>query len=143
MEKKHTNNLVLLIVALVVVGGGAFYGGMQYNQHKMTANRTGRFQGAEGLGMVNRTTSGGSFSSGEILSRDDKSITIKLPDGGSKLVFVSDSTEISKFAAGTIADLIVGQQVSTNGSANTDGSINATSVQLRPNLPATTESVNK
>ena len=148
-NKKSMKNLILLIGALVVIGGGAFYGGMQYDRSKISAGRAGRFQGINGAGISNRTTGGGNFTSGEILSKDDKSITIKLPDGGSKIVFMSSSTQITKSAAGTLGDLTLGLQVSANGTANTDGSINAESVQIRPNLPAaadaakTTNSANK
>lgn len=143
MEKKSSKNLILLIGALIVIGGGAFYGGMQYSRYKVMAGRTARFQGMGGTQGIANRTNGGSFTNGEILSKDDKSITIKLPDGGSKLVFVSDSTQVMKSTTGTPDDLAVGQQISANGTANTDGSINAQSVQIRPNVPASTGSSNK
>lgn len=76
------------------------------------------------------------FLNGEIIAKDDKSITIKIQgDSGSKIVFFSDKTEVSKFASGSLSDLQVGQTVFINGTANTDGNVTAQTVQLRPAAP--------
>ena len=70
--------------------------------------------------------------SGDIISKDAMSITVKLRDGGSKIVFFSDTTEISRFASGSASDLLVGKSVMVNGKTNDDGSVTAQSIQLRP-----------
>ncbi|MBU1612868.1 hypothetical protein KKC87_00335 [Patescibacteria group bacterium] len=75
---------------------------------------------------------GGGFVSGEIIGRDDKSLTLKLTDGGSKIVFFADSTEIGIFEKGEIADLENGKAVTVSGSPNEDGSVIAQSIQIRP-----------
>lgn len=72
---------------------------------------------------------------GEITSKDDKSMTVKLPDGGSRIVFFSDSTAITKSADGTLADLIIGESILINGNQSSDGSIIAQLIQLRPTVP--------
>jgi hypothetical protein len=137
--------LPIFIAILILVGAGAFYGGMKYAGSKKTSG--GNFPGFENFkqgdgqqrfGQMNgagRTGNGQNFLSGEILSKDDKSITVKLPDGGSKIIFFSDSTEITKSAQGTAEDLTVGENVFANGQANTDGSITAKTIQLRPATP--------
>lgn len=136
---------VAAIVA-VVVGGGAFYGGMKYAEGK---SPRGRFQ--QGLGAnagdafgqdhgggprgQGGQRSGGGFASGEIISKDDKSITVKMRDGGSKIIFYSDTTEVGKFVNAMVADLEVGKNVTVNGTANQDGSLTAQSIQIRPVTP--------
>lgn len=147
-------NKIIVAVSLIVVGGGCFYGGMKYDQHKNSAsaslaNFSGRGNfgnmtdeqrqqmaqrfGADGAaasgGQRVRATGGG--IAGEIISKDEQSITIKLPDGGSKIIFYSDSTKITKFSDGSKDDLSVGASISANGSANSDGSISAQNVQVR------------
>lgn len=130
------NKNILVVIALVAVGAGSFYGGMQYGKKANGGDDRGaRFAqfggGRGGRGGVGAPANGG-FVAGEILSKDDKSITIKLRDGGSKIVFVSGSTQVMSSVAGTVKDLKVGDQVTTMGTANSDGSVNAQSIQIRP-----------
>ncbi len=72
--------------------------------------------------------------SGEILSVDEKSLTVKLRDGGSRIVFFSANTPVMRMASGTPADLAIGSNVMVLGTTNPDGSVTATSLQLRPEL---------
>lgn len=129
-------NIIILIIAIIVAGGGGFFGGMQYQ--KMTGTKVAT-TGGQGFnrgnftGSVNsqRARNGAGFTAGSILSKnDDTSFTVKLAAGGSEIVFLSASSKIMKSATGTVADLIPGAQVVISGTANTDGSITATSVQL-------------
>src|SRR3989344_5196044 len=145
--------LLVAVAVAVLVGGSAFYGGMKYAQarrgvnfanltpeqrQQFTANAGAGFRG--GAGQDGRLPAGrqgmmGGFISGEIISKDDKSITIKMRDGGSKIVFYSNTTGVEKFVDGTANDLEIGKNVSANGTTNQDGSITAQSIQLRPNMP--------
>ncbi len=131
-------NFIIIIAITALVGTGGFLGGMKYAQtgDLTSEERQQKFQemgmadiGA-GAGRVSNRTSAG-FASGEIISKDEQSITIKLPDGGSKIIFYSDSTEISKFVNGVSDDLEIGSSVTINGKTNQDGSITAQSIQLR------------
>jgi len=131
--------IILIIIGIaIVVGCGAFYGGMKYAQSKTQGNFQQRIQqmGTAGIGLRggNSGGSGGGsgFTSGEIINKDEKSITVKLRDGGSKIIFYSDTTEVDKFATGTPSDLEIGKTVSVTGKTNDDGSITAQSIQLRP-----------
>jgi len=127
--------LPLILIVIIGVGVGAFYGGMKYAESKALSDRQQRMQqfGANfggfrlGLGSGQR----GGFTAGEIIAKDDKSVTVKLQNGGSKIVFLSDSTEITKSAAGALSDLEVGKNIIVNGTANSDGSITAQTIQLR------------
>ncbi|MBU4298514.1 hypothetical protein KJ636_00515 [Patescibacteria group bacterium] len=144
--------LLTTLVIAIVVGGGAFYGGMKYAESTrpnfVRPNLGGQELGANTGDFRNRTGGqqmGGS-ASGEIIAEDDKSVTIKLrarpnfagqnlggQDGGSRIVFFSDSTEITKSVSGTQNDLEIGKSVVINGKPNQDGSITAESIQLRSN----------
>ncbi len=125
------------IVALLIVGGGSFYGGMQYGKNSVPPNQSRggqQFGGGARRGMGGRA--GGQFISGEILNKDDKSVTIKLQDGGSKIVFLSSSTTIGKATNGSLSDLTTGAFISVGGSQNNDGSVTAQTIQIRPAPPA-------
>lgn len=141
------NKLITIgLVVAVVVGGGAFFGGMKYAESKsprdqfsrqgLGANVGGAFgqdHGGEGAGRQFGGQRGGGFTAGEIISKDDKSVTIKVQDGGSKIIFLSDSTGVTKSSEGTLSDLEIGKNITVNGTANSDGSITAQSIQMRPN----------
>src|SRR3989338_8495548 len=110
----------------------------QQRLQELGAN-AGSFRGGAGSGQ----RGGGGFTAGEIIAKDDpegeqapygasKSVTVKLQNGGSKIVFLSDSTEITKSVAGALSDLEVGNNITVNGTANSDGSVTAKSIQLRP-----------
>ncbi len=130
--------LIVAVIVAVLVGGTAFYSGTRYTQSKTSQ---GLFQGSlqnsrnpvqEG-GFRNRGgNNGAGFIMGDIITKDNKSITVKLQDGGSKIVFYSEATKISKFVNGVASDLAVGETVVANGQVNSDGSITGDTIQLRP-----------
>jgi hypothetical protein len=127
-----------IVLALVIVGGGAFYGGMQYDKSQQPARptRSGNFGGAAGQGLGGRGgQNGGGFTTGQVVSKDDKSVTVQMRDGSSKVVFFSTSTTIGKMSSGSPSDLTVGSNVMVTGSTNADGSVAANSIQLRPAMP--------
>jgi hypothetical protein len=137
--------LPVFIAIVIIVGGGAFYGGMKYGESKGSPTARNGFPDfgkalpsdgqrfSEGASAPGRGA-GANFTSGEIISVDDKSLTIKLPDGGSKIIFFSDSTKITKMTEGSQEDLKIGETVTASGTANDDGSIAAGVIQLRSAL---------
>lgn len=70
--------------------------------------------------------------SGEIINSDDQSITVKTNDGSSKLIFLSDNTEINEATKAAVSDLEIGKQVAVFGTENPDGSITGQNIQLNP-----------
>lgn len=134
------NHKIIFGVIIVLVAGGAFYAGTKYasaDRNNMRANFTRGMQTGGGAALSGQKGMRlGGMIGGEILSKDDKSITIKTPNGGSRLVFLSGTTEVSKSVTGTLEDLSVGAQVSVQGTDNSDGSVTAKSVQIRSALPA-------
>ncbi|MDD4901219.1 MAG: DUF5666 domain-containing protein [Patescibacteria group bacterium] len=142
------NNKMLIgfIIALVIVGGGAFYGGMLYGKSQKSGLRNfsgplgqagfGQAANGNGPGRNGANRMGGGLINGQIIAADDKSITVKLTDGGSKIILLSGETQISRFAAGSAVDLTVGQAVMASGTTNSDGSVTAKMIQLRPAAPS-------
>jgi len=142
--------LPIFIAIVIIVGGGSFYGGMKYAESKksaagarngfanfgnLTPDQQQRFGQVGGTGRTGARLGGANVTSGEIISADDKSVTVKLPDGGSKIIFFSESTKITKSVDGSVADLTAGETIMANGTANQDGSITAETIQLRPIVP--------
>lgn len=119
-----------MVVVALVVGGLGFFGGIRYTQAKRTAQVASARTGAGFAGR--RGGSGGGFTGGQIISKDDKSITIKTNNGGSMIVFVSPSTQIAKSVSGALTDLATGQNVTVTGTTNSDSSLTAQMVQIRP-----------
>jgi hypothetical protein len=132
---------IIAAAAVVILMAASFWGGTLYAKQGTSAR--GNFgQFGMGNGTFMRTGAGGfstmggrasgSVTSGEVLSQDGSSITLKLMDGGTKIVLLSASTTVSKTSAGSVGDLSPGTSVFVMGTQNSDGSITAQSVQLRP-----------
>lgn len=156
--------LPIIIVVIILVGASAFYSGMKYQQSQSTGSKAqGNFQNFRNLTPEQRqqmieqgganlpggSTAGrtgnrtaGNLARGEIIAKDDKSITIKLggQDGGSKIIFFSDATKITKSAEGLSSDLEIGKTVMVGGQQNSDGSMTAETIQLNSLTPSTQSS---
>lgn len=126
-------NIVILIVAILVSGGAGFFGGMQYQKNSVKAQFSNNFF-ANGSQQKASATSGDStasdVSSGQILSKTDSNLTIKLPGGGSQIIFIATSSKIMESATTTIDKLNVGQNIMVIGKSNIDGNITAKTVQI-------------
>lgn len=122
-----TTYLIIFAILLVLVGGGAFFAGMKFQQNQRGQFARGGLSGALGQRFVNGSNRP---VSGQIISSDDKSITVKLMNGSSKIVLISSTTAINKSAKGTTDDLTSGQNVLVIGTTNSDGSITASNIQL-------------
>jgi hypothetical protein len=123
------NNYVITIILVIVFAVAGFYGGMKYQQSQRGVIRNGR-TGEIGIG---GTGNRGGFRpvAGEIISADDKSITVKLQDDSSKIILINTKTVINKAQTVDKSELKVGEKVSVFGSENTDGSVTAQNVQVR------------
>lgn len=132
-----------MIILAVVLAGAGFFGGMSYQKSKQssfmgfapgeTGNRQmmrGGFQ--NGMGGGNRNIF--RATTGDIIASDDKSITVKLADGSSKIVLLSDKTDVYKTDKSQKSDLKVGDKVMVTGNDNSDGSQTAQTVQINPLL---------
>lgn len=131
--------IVGAVIAVVLVGAG-FGGGYAFAKSQNPA-RDGfaagaNFQGgqfaARGAVGASSMRGGGNFIAGEILSKDASGVTIKMQDGSTKIILIGSSAQINKNAVGNMDDLAAGTNVTITGTTNSDGSVTAQAVQIRP-----------
>jgi hypothetical protein len=132
MQKK----IIGAVLFVVIVAGGAFYAGTvygkgggrsmgQFGPTNVAFNGNGQFRGGTGA-------RGSGLTAGDIISKDASGVTIKMQDGSTKIIVLAPSTTITKSAAGTLEDLTVGTSVAITGTTNSDSSVTAQMVQIRP-----------
>jgi uncharacterized protein YneF (UPF0154 family) len=134
-------NLILILIVLIIVGAGGFFGGMKYGQSQALKNLTPEkmreiFQQRGGQlftqNQGQKQRAGQNFVLGQVISKDEKSLTIKLADGSTKIIFLSPSTQITKATEGSIEDIEIGKEISVTGTQNEDGSLTARTIQISP-----------
>lgn len=101
---------------------GRMFGGQK---HRNEFENTDAHRSASRSGIVR----GGSIV-GEVLAKDDTSITIKTPDGSSIVVFYGESTAVGTLSKAHKEDIATEQKVRVIGAENTDGSIAAQSIHI-------------
>lgn len=128
-------NLIITIILVIVVGAGAFYGGMRYGQTRRLGNFAQFAGGRNGNPNGQRNgTANVNFRpvSGTILSTGDSSLTVKMSDGSSKIIILSDQTVVNKTATASKTDIKQGDTVAVIGQTNSDGSVTAQTIDLNP-----------
>lgn len=147
-NNKKMAAMILIAVLICVVG---FLGGMHYQKGKIPQrgqaaisgnfgdrpeNRPGMYdQENNKRGMLGNSNGQDARPMvGSIIAADDKSITVQMQDGSSKIVLFSASMSVNKAAEAATADLKVGETVRVFGSTNSDGSVSAQNIQLNPDM---------
>ncbi len=140
--KNMNNKLILpLVIIALLFGGAGFFGGMKYAQSKTSSNASGQFAAMRAGGAAGGTRTGagvqfrganGGMTSGEVVTSDANGLTVKLSDGSSKNVYYASSTTIGKMAEGSKDDISQGTSIVVTGASNSDGSITANTIQIRP-----------
>jgi hypothetical protein len=133
------NTRIIIPIVLLVLGLGAgFFGGYEYRNYALRrsiqnfGNGTGAQRFIGNRNGQNVAGARGSEVSGTILSMDSNSITVKLPNGSTKIVLYSSNTTYSNTVSATQSDLKVGEGVAVFGTNNSDGSVTATNIQINP-----------
>ena len=126
--------IVVAIVLIVVAAAGGFFGGTMYQK-----NQTPTFSSAAGRGnFAARFGQGGQNAAafrpvrGQVLNMDTNSLTVKMSDGSTKLVVLSASTAFMQSTKAALSDVKTGDTVNVVGTANSDGSVTATDIQINP-----------
>ena len=134
--------VVPVVIASLVFAGVGFFGGMQFQKSKGISFRDGQgnfmMAGSQRGGGPNGGQGGQRMMgqgmrpvTGEIISSDENSITVKMEDGSSKIVLISGTTTINKTDPGSKGDLSVGTKVGVFGADN-NGAVTAQSIQINP-----------
>lgn len=136
---------IMRVVAGLLLMGASFFAGVQYQSSiqsngSRSTNQTGMRQ--QGTGQQRNFAQGGAQNgpqvggmvTGEVIALESQSMTIKMTDGGSKIVIVAGSTSYQKNLAGSLTDVVVGGKVTIIGTANSDGSVTAKTVMLGDTL---------
>lgn len=124
------NNFILFIIVIVVISFGlGFFGGVTYQKSKQPigfSDQLRRFNQRQRnqLFLVRRPING------EIIKKDKDSLTIKLKDNSTKIVFFTEKTKVFKLTEVSIDDLKEKEKVFINGQENDDGSITAENIQI-------------
>lgn len=136
--KKYKVHIIWAIVAVVALIGGVFWG------KSMAASSTSGFAGRTGSGRFafsSSTTGGfagrggagaaGGFTVGQVTGFGSDSFTLQLANGNSENVFYSSSTQVIVPQAASISSVASGSMVMVIGTQNSDGSMTATTIQVR------------
>jgi len=120
--------LIAAVLAAVLAGALGFFGGVTYQKSQATS-----FGGAgfAGRGNFPRGAGGANVATGTVIAQDASSITVKGGDGGSKTIFFSATTSVSKQQVLKPTDIKVGDEIGAFGQA-ANGGITATMIQIIP-----------
>lgn len=137
--KKNSQSIIIAVLVIIIVASASFFGGMKYQQSKIGSKRFGMGQFAANgqnmrfSGRNNGARAGfGGIVAGDVVGVDANSITVKLSDGSSKIVNLTNSTTYTKTDTASKADVTTGTKVAVIGAKNSDGSVTATSIELNP-----------
>ncbi len=118
---------MVLVIAVAI----SFFAGMQYQKSQ---NR-GQFNMRQGNSQINSNRQMIRGVSGEVLNVNDKTMTVKLNDGSSKIVMFLSNTSVSQATSSAVSNIKTGEQVMVFGANNSDGSVNAQTIQINPIRP--------
>ncbi len=135
--KKYKLHIIWAIVTAIALGGGFFWGKSIVASTAINRTGTGRFAfasstsggfaGRAGLG----AGAGGGFAVGQVASIDSNSLMLQLPNGNSENVYYSSSTQVIIPQPSSISKIKSGTMVMIGGTQNIDGSMTATTIQVR------------
>lgn len=148
MVMKNQNIIIACVITAFIAGGVGFVahgkiqdryqgtGRMGDNNARqfMMDNRDddeqgrGKFNKGDGQGMMGR----GPAQTGEVTAKDAKTLTLKMSDGSTKLVILSDTTSYRASTESSLDKVEVGTKIAAFGTQSTDGSTVATSIEINP-----------
>ena len=132
MNMYMNKKIIGITVIALVIGFGIGY--VVHKPASSTLGMRGTFTGAAGAGLrgAGGATAGGGFLTGTVAAKDSGSVTLNTRDGSSHVVLLTPATTVSKSVNGTVSDVSVGSTIIVSGTTNSDGSVSASLIQLRP-----------
>jgi hypothetical protein len=127
--KKYIVHMVWVVIAIVALGGGFFWGKANGAASQATGS-VGAYSSS--MRRAANSAAGGGLVVGTIAVIDSSSITLQLANGNSEVVFYSTSTPISEPTMISANTLKVGTTIMVGGTSNSDGSLTAQTIQIRP-----------
>jgi len=130
---KYTVPVLAAAVALILGFAGGYYSPHRASAAFRGGNTT--FAGGKGAYAFTGGARGGmgaGLLSGTVAKEDSGSLTLNTRDGSSHVVLFTPDTTVSKSVTGSMQDVAVGSEVIITGTTNSDGSVSAASIQLRP-----------
>jgi hypothetical protein len=119
----YNKKTLIFVAVLLLVAGSAFYVGAKYEKNKLFK-----------LGLLNdcKSIAAGKIIEiyGEIVTKNDNTMTIKANDGSIQDIFFTPATRMSKKNKNRIVDLAVGQSVMVKGERDDRGVFSAQVIQL-------------
>lgn len=128
--KKNKVHIIWGIVAIIALVGGFMYGKSTGAGVAGTGSFARGFASSTRGAFGGRAGAGGGFVTGTITAIDSSSITLQLANGNSEVVFYSSSTPVTEPTVVSVSKLATGAAVAVGGTANADGSMTATTIQV-------------
>jgi hypothetical protein len=129
---KDMNKLIVVAVATAVIVGGAAFGGGYAVAKKSAPALAGRGMMArdgQAGGQQKAQRAASNMANGEVLTVEEGSLTIKLADGGSRIVLLGKDAVVSYCAEAELSTVQPGTSLLATGEANADGSLTARFIQ--------------
>jgi hypothetical protein len=127
--------LVVIITSLVIAGAFTGIGYKIGSKKSGFGPMNGQLQGRTMMGGPGRSSTGmrgNGNVAGTVLSQDAASLTLTLPQGGSRTVLITPTTTVLKTAPGIMGDIQKDSFLMVSGTSNADGSISASTLSIRP-----------
>ena len=137
MNTTNKKTIGFIVIALIIGIGIGYAGSSAFRPSATAQNARGSFSGMNG-GARGGIGGGGGLLSGTVAKEDSGSITLNTRDGSSRVVLITPATTVQKSVNGSLTDVAVGSTIFVTGATNSDGSVSATSIQLRPATPPAT-----
>lgn len=126
--KKH---LLSSVIVAVIFGGAGFAGGWLLKTHNTSQAANGYSTGTSYYYKRHNNINAKSHLVVAVLSVTPSSLTVKLPNGNTEVVYVSGSTKYTLQTPATSSNVSQGQSIIVSGSNNSDGSVTANNITIK------------